>query len=144
MDITPNPFGAAPFPGQGRPLNVLVADDTRLHALVLTRLLSRSGCIPHCAASGREALERLRLIPCDLALMDVNMPDMDGLEATRAIRRGDLGPETARIPIIAITAYSSAYDRERCLTAGMDGFIPRPFAFATLLSAIRQVLLSRK
>lgn len=144
MNATPGPFGWFPAPDPYRPLHVLVADDTRLHSLVLTRILSRSGYTPHCAASGREVLERLRLIPCGLVLMDVHMPDMDGLEATRAIRRGDLGPETARIPIIAITAYSSAYDRDRCLAAGMDGFIPRPFAFATLLGAIRQVLLARK
>jgi CheY-like chemotaxis protein len=119
---------------------VLVVEDSRLNALVLTHLLVRCSCVLHCAVDGREALGCLRRNAYDLVLMDIEMPEMDGVQATLAIRDGQAGIEARDVPIVAITSHTSNLDRLRCLEAGMDGFVPRPFALDTLAAAIRQAL----
>lgn len=126
--------------GPDRQLRVLVVEDSRLNALVLTHLLVRCSCVLHCAADGRQALDCLRRNPYDLVLMDIEMPVMDGIAATQAIRSGEVGTEARDIPIVAITAHTTEQDRARCLKAGMDGFVPRPFAPETLAGAIRRAL----
>jgi CheY-like chemotaxis protein len=88
--------------------------------------------------NGREALEALAHADFDLVLMDCNMPEMDGLEATRRLRAGDT--RNAAIPIIALTANAMDGDRERCLAAGMDDFIAKPVSMATLRAAIDRSL----
>jgi Response regulator containing a CheY-like receiver domain and an HTH DNA-binding domain len=89
---------------------------------------------------GREALTALREESFDLALMDVQMPVMDGLQATQAIRGGEAGEEAQHLPIIALTAYAMSGDREKFLAAGMNGYVPKPIAIAALMSAVGEIL----
>ena len=90
-------------------------------------------------STGREALVALAQEPFDLVLMDVQMPDMDGLEATTAIRRWE--QETSlHVPIIAMTAHAMQGDAERCRTAGMDGYVSNPMKPEDLYAAIDSVL----
>jgi CheY-like chemotaxis protein/HPt (histidine-containing phosphotransfer) domain-containing protein len=90
------------------------------------------------AANGRESVEQLRRIPYDLVLMDVQMPEMDGLEATRKIRASVDGATSARVPIIALTAHAMASDRARCLGAGMNDYVAKPIAPHLLAQAIER------
>jgi CheY-like chemotaxis protein len=92
---------------------------------VATRILQKRGHFVTVAASGRAVLEFLQNQSFDMILMDVQMPEMDGLEATRAIRDSEK-TSGKHIPIIALTAHAMSGDRERCLTAGMDGYSSKP------------------
>jgi CheY-like chemotaxis protein len=100
-------------------------------------LLRDLGVTVDLAENGREAVERLAERPYDLVLMDMQMPEMDGLEATRAIR--DL-PQHADVPVVALTANAFTDDRERCLQAGMNGFLPKPLDPALLREALERWL----
>ena len=114
---------------------LLVVDDTETNREIAVKLLSLQGAICEAAGNGREAIERLRADPgaFDLVLMDVQMPDMDGLEATRVIRH-DLA--LADLPVIALTAGALASQRELALAAGMNGFIAKPFRLRELVAAL--------
>ena len=101
------------------------------------RLLEKHGHTAVVASDGREAVAALETGRFDLVLMDVQMPEMDGYEATAAIRARE--QETARhTPIIAMTAHAMKGDRERCLDAGMDGYITKPLQLSELLAAIEE------
>mgnify|MGYP002780353467 CR=1 FL=1 len=115
-----------PPPPVRRPLKVLVAEDNPVNQMVMSRLLERDGHAVVLANHGGEAVEAFDREPFDLILMDVQMPEMDGFEATRAIRQRQaaLGRAT---PIVAMTAHAMTGDRERCLDAGMDDYLPKPF-----------------
>jgi signal transduction histidine kinase/DNA-binding response OmpR family regulator len=106
-------------------LNLLLAEDNPVNQKYATRLLERWGCTVTIAGTGSEVLAALDRSRFDGVLMDVQMPDMDGLEATAAIRALEAAAG-GHIPIIAMTAYAMAGDRERCLEAGMDGYISKP------------------
>jgi signal transduction histidine kinase/DNA-binding NarL/FixJ family response regulator len=118
-----------------RPLRILVAEDNALNQEVAVGLLTRQGHQVEIAADGREAVEAVRTRDYDVVLMDVHMPELDGLAAAREIRR--LGGERGRIPIIALSASVLPSETEQCFTAGMDAHLPKPidpFALAEALA----------
>jgi len=118
------------------PLAILVAEDNDVSRLLLKRLLAKQGHTVTEARTGIEALARYEQASFDLILMDVQMPGMNGFEATAEIRhRGETGE---RIPIIALTAHAIKGDRERCLAAGMDDYLSKPIQPDELRAAIRR------
>jgi PAS domain S-box-containing protein len=121
-----------------RPLRVLLAEDNRVNQLVASRMLEKRGHAVTIAGDGREALAELARAEFDIVLMDVQMPGMDGLEATGEIRRGE-GERGGHIPIVALTAHARAEDRGRCLAAGMDDFLTKPFSAADLFAMIERL-----
>jgi signal transduction histidine kinase/CheY-like chemotaxis protein len=124
--------GERPAP---RPLaTVLVAEDNLVNQRVAVKMLERLGCRTDVVADGSQAVRRVALIPYDLVLMDCQMPVMDGYEATAAIRRASHAQAT--VPIVAMTAHALQGDRERCLAAGMNDYIPKPVQAADLRAVI--------
>jgi CheY-like chemotaxis protein len=122
-----------------RNLRVLLVEDNAINQVVASKLLERQGHAVVVVENGREALVALDGAQFDLVLMDVQMPVMDGLEATIAIRQREAG--TGRhLPIVALTANALVGDRERCLSAGMDGYVAKPFQVQSLMREITQVL----
>jgi len=112
-------------------LSVLVAEDNEINALLVRALLQKLGHRPTMAGSGKAAIDcwlaaRAAGLPFDRILMDLHMPGMDGLEATRRIRAFEAEDDAPRTPIVALTANASAEDREASLAAGMDGFLIKP------------------
>ena len=114
-------------------LHVLVADDSATNRTLVRRILERAGHTVTAVGSGAEAVAVFRSDTFDAVLMDVQMPEVDGLAATRTIRRSPGGRE---VPIIALTAHAMAADRERCLAAGMDDYLTKPFRAEQLLRAL--------
>ncbi len=106
--------------------SALIVDDNATNRLVLERLLQRLGIATTSAADGGEALELLRQGAFDLVLMDIQMPMMDGDEATRRIRAGEAGAARVGVPIVAMTADATLKTRERCLVAGMNDYLTKP------------------
>lgn len=121
--LTPHALAADKKPGE--PLKILVAEDNPVNQRLIGRMLEKRGHQVEVVGNGREALDALRRGKYDLVFMDVQMPVMDGLEATGEQRRRE---ELAglHIPIIALTAHAMKGDRERCLEAGMDGYLTKP------------------
>ena len=103
---------------------------------VAQRMLEKLGHTVVVAANGREAVEALETRGFDAILMDMQMPEMDGLQATAAIRAREAALACARVPIIALTANAMKGDRERCLEAGMDGYLSKPIKSAELKDAL--------
>jgi signal transduction histidine kinase/CheY-like chemotaxis protein len=112
--------------GGERRLHVLIVEDNELNRLLTSLMLERLGHTFEFAVNGREAVERAAVGRFDLALMDVQMPEMDGLSATRAIRAAETTTGRDRLPIVAVTAEAMTADRERCLEAGMDDYLVKP------------------
>jgi PAS domain S-box-containing protein len=122
-----------------RPLRILVAEDNELNQQVVQHLLGRKGHLVHVARDGRETLVALEQATFDLLLLDVHMPELDGFQVIHSLRRREQG--TGRhLPVIALTARSMKGDRERCLQAGMDDFLPKPIRRKELFEAIERVL----
>jgi len=117
---------------------VLVAEDNRDNQRVALKILERMGYVAEAVGNGREAVEALLARPYDIVLMDVSMPEMDGIEATRRIRR-DLPPE-CQPWIIAVTASALSGDRERCLEAGMNDYISKPVSVKGIRAALERAL----
>ena len=118
-----------------RPLlgtRVLLVEDVPLNQMVACGMLQQAGAQVDVAADGRQALQRLRQAEYQLVLMDIHMPDMDGYQATRALR-SELG---LRVPVLAVTAGVTASERQRCLDAGADGVIAKPLQIEALLACI--------
>ena len=114
-------------PRQGRRrLRILVAEDNVVNQLLMRRLIEKIGDEVLVAGDGREAVAMLAGQAFDLVFMDVQMPEMDGIEATAEIRQREAIAGAARLPIIALTASAMKGDRERCLDAGMDGYLTKP------------------
>ena len=124
-------------------LRFLVVEDNRVNRLVARRLIEKQNHVVSTAANGREALEMLERETFDCVLMDVQMPVLDGFEATATIRNRER-QSGGRVPIIAMTAHAMAGDLERCLAAGMDGYLPKPVHAKTLFATVERVLGSLK
>ncbi len=116
------------------PLDILLVEDNKVNQKLALKLLEKLGCSATVAGTGLEALERLSERDFDLILMDCQMPEMDGYEATRRIRERET--KTRRIPIIAITANAMEADLEKCLTSGMDSYLTKPIDFLKLRDAL--------
>src|SRR5262249_47606265 len=118
---------------------ILLAEDNAVNQRLVVRLLEKAGQQVRVAGTGREAVALLEQQPFDLILMDVQMPDLDGLEATAVIRRKEEATG-GHIPIVAMTAHAMKGDRERCLAAGMDGYIAKPVQAHELYEILGQLL----
>ena len=130
----------APAPAVAQ--QILVAEDNLVNQLIVVRMLEKLGHKVQCVSNGREALEALDKAPYDLVLMDCQMPEMDGLEATRAIRASQ-DPAVAHIPVIAMTANAMAGDRELCLEAGMNDYLSKPVSMQEIAKTIGQLTLRK-
>ncbi len=115
-----------PTLGRRHPLRVLVAEDNIVNQKLITRLLERLGYAPFLVDNGFACLEALRRGSYDLVLMDCQMPEMDGYDATANIRSGGTGPRNKKLRIIALTASAMVGDREKCVAAGMDDYLTKP------------------
>jgi CheY-like chemotaxis protein len=144
LPLGPAPAAAAPSPvpppiraagpiepPSAPPLRVLVAEDNAINQALVRSLLQKQGHTVVLVANGRDVIEAYQQQEFDVVLMDVQMPDIDGFEATALIRRHQ--EQTGRrTPIIAMTAHAMKGDRERCLAMGMDGYLAKPMAAAEL------------
>jgi len=119
--------------GQRLPLRILLAEDNAINQKVATMLLGRLGYRVDVVGNGLEAIDALRRRPYDLVFMDVHMPEMDGLEATRKLRASGAG-----VRIVAMTANVMSEDRDACLAAGMDDFVAKPLRVDPLVAALER------
>jgi PAS domain S-box-containing protein len=134
-----SPDTAEPAPAAVCPLHLLVTEDNPINQVLLVELLEKLGHTAVTASSGPEALAALEREPFDAVLMDVQMPEMSGFEATALIRMRE--KETGQhVPIIAVTAYAMTGDRERCLEAGMDGYLAKPLQAPELVEALTRLV----
>jgi CheY-like chemotaxis protein len=124
--------------GPGR---LLVVEDNQVNQKVVTAVLRKRGFVIELANDGKEALQKLETSAAfDLILMDVQMPGLDGLEATRLIRKDE---RWKHLPIVAMTAHAMSGDKERCLAAGMNGYISKPVHPSHLLTTVDEFLGNR-
>ncbi|WP_419903309.1 ATP-binding protein [Kiloniella sp.] len=116
------------------PLQILVAEDNKINQMLLLKFLSKRGHNTEIAVNGAEALDIVKTNTPDIILMDIQMPEMDGIEATRAIR--SLGGDKAEVPIIAVTANAMKGDRDSYIAAGMNDYVAKPVDFKKLMDVI--------
>ncbi|MDG4878654.1 response regulator [Mesorhizobium sp. WSM4935] len=138
--LQPPPVRARPRPTDAeRGLDILVAEDNEVNQLVFTQILGETGYRFEIVGNGRKALDAFGRLNPRMILMDVSMPEMNGLEATGAIRRleEDMG---THVPIVGVTAHALKGDRERCLEAGMDDYLPKPISPRALLEKLERWL----
>ena len=121
-------------------LKALVVEDDYVNSYAIRIMLEKAGFIAETASTGREALSALKKNKFDVVLMDIQMPEMNGIEATEAIRSGEAGAEHTQIPIVAMTAYAMAGDRNTFLNAGMNSYVPKPVDKSRLLDAIAEAI----
>jgi CheY-like chemotaxis protein len=118
---------------------VLLAEDNPVNRAVATRLLEKHGCVVVAVGDGLAALDVLETEAVDLVLMDLQMPVMDGITATAAIRSRE-AEHGGHLPIVALTAHAMAGDEARCHAAGMDSYVAKPLRPRELLDVIRRLL----
>jgi signal transduction histidine kinase/CheY-like chemotaxis protein/ligand-binding sensor domain-containing protein len=119
-----------------RPLRILLVEDNKVNQRLAEKLLARDGHTVRMASTGVEAVEISGAEGFDVILMDVQMPEMDGFEATRLIRERENGNKSPRTPIIAMTAHAMTGDRDKCLEAGMDAYLAKPIQRRELRAAL--------
>ena len=124
---------------EDRAPKILVVDDNEVNRMIVQKYLVRFGCDVECADEGEKALVHIHQNPVDLILMDCQMPGMDGLETTQKIRLSE-DSKVAAAPIIALTAYGLADEKERCLQGGMDGYIAKPISISELYGVLASFL----
>jgi signal transduction histidine kinase/CheY-like chemotaxis protein len=132
LEAEAKPVGSTPLPG---PLRILVAEDNQINQKLITRLLAKDGHAVTIVSNGEEVLDVLDRQQVDIVLMDVQMPVMDGLEATRRIRSKEQGT-AMHLKIVAITANALDGDRDKCIEAGMDDYLTKPIH----ISELREIL----
>jgi CheY-like chemotaxis protein/HPt (histidine-containing phosphotransfer) domain-containing protein len=120
----------------GRKLRILVAEDVEVNQKVVSKILERHGHSVVLAANGREAVAAWEREPVDLVFMDIQMPEMDGYQATAEIRAREAG--RPRTPIVAMTAYAMTGDAEKCLAAGMDAYVSKPVKGEQILAVLEE------
>ncbi len=125
---------------RSRPLHVLLAEDNLVNQKIIVKVLEKQGFSVVLAGNGREAIAAAERESFDLALMDVQMPEMDGFEATAEIRRREAETGGGRLPIVALTAHALKGDREVCLAAGMDSYMSKPIHAGELLALIAELV----
>jgi CheY-like chemotaxis protein len=130
------------LPANPTNLRILLAEDNLVNQKVARRMLEKQHHSVTVVATGHEVLAAMEQQPFDLILMDMQMPEMDGLQAAAAIRRREIRGKT-HIAIIALTANAMAGDRERCLRAGMDGYVVKPLRSKDLLDEIKRIQIER-
>lgn len=123
---------------QRKQVRVLLAEDNLTNRKVAVKILEKLGYTVEVAVDGRQALEKLKDLDFDIVLMDIQMPNMDGLEATRAIRAGTDGIDRTDIPIVAMTAHAMKGDREKFLSAGMNDYLTKPIQPRQLDDAVQK------
>jgi CheY-like chemotaxis protein len=141
-EIVPAKYVVSELFSKDKKLRILLAEDNRVNQAVATAILEKRGHTLVVANNGVEALSLHLQEPFDIVLMDVQMPEMDGLSATKQIRKREKGTQL-HLPIIAMTAYAMKGDRERCLAAGMDGYVSKPIVVADLETAIQSALCGK-
>lgn len=134
-----NYASAEPAPAQFSGV-VLLVEDNPINQLVASEMLLLLGIEVVCAQDGIEALEAIDARRFDLVFMDIQMPRMDGIEATREIRRREQQSASPPVPIIALTANASSDDRQRCLAAGMDDFLAKPVKTEQIAAVLARYL----
>jgi CheY-like chemotaxis protein len=122
-----------------RTLNVLIVEDNILNQKVAAATIHKLGHVFEIAENGQQAIERFKSRPFDLIIMDVQMPVMNGLEATRLIRQMEKEEGRKPVRIIALTANALPADRRACLAAGMDDYLSKPFRFDDFQKAINKL-----
>lgn len=144
--VTKRPHTASKKVAAERPLlqgRVLLAEDNPVNQKVAVRALQKLGLVVEIAENGQAAIEATARSAFDLVLMDCQMPQLDGFEATAAIRAREKAEGGAHVPIIAMTALAMRGDRERCLTVGMDDYLPKPFKRDALVTILNRWLADR-
>ena len=138
----PAPSAASAPAFADAPLSILVAEDNAVNRRLVTKLLESNGHRVASAVNGKEAVQKFANNPYDMILMDVEMPEMDGLEATRIIRATE--KQGSHVPIYAISAHTLSTDRDSCFAAGMDGFLSKPIDVDDILKLAKALGGSQK
>lgn len=124
------------LPAAGQSISALLVEDNHINQVVTSHTLRKLGCEVTIAEDGMQALDKFKTQPFDIVFMDCQMPGMDGYAATRAAREWEAAEQRARMPIIALTAHALAGDRQKCMDAGMDDYIPKPLPEDALQEAL--------
>ena len=119
-------------------LRVLVVEHNPVNQLITVAMTRKIGCQSIAVGNGKEALDVLRKMPCDLVLMDCQMPEMDGFEAARLIRSGTSEVLNPAVPVIALTASALGEEREKCFEAGMDDYLRKPIDLPDFAGALER------
>lgn len=139
----PIPETTIPAPSERKSFRILLAENDDVNRLSTTKLLEKHGHTVTAVENGQEAISQLKVGHFDVVLMDIQMPLMDGMEATAGIRKGDAGQKNKNIPIIAMTAYTMGGDREQFLASGMNGYIAKPVDVEQLEALLQNVLAEK-